>query len=426
MAWADLLDSTAVERAMQMLHDPDTRVVGWGTGSVFDYFQGRSPTRLQFLVDNDMLRWGQVRRGIPICPPDRLLREPASTLVIVYSSAWPEIQEQVHRYGLLALPASAVFADATARARLARAEQLAGQAPVDRMPRSPNAVVVQGPIVPGVTARVLRSMRALHPDHRIVLSTWVDTSAALLADVVDLADDLVLSDRPANPGIQNRNCQIVSTRAGVGTACAYGARWILKTRTDLAVLNASVFESAATLLGTLDDAPARRLGSRGRLLVPSTYTRKFLLYHPSDLVMLGQSDDMQRFWSAPLDPRSGPLFGPERQHRSLAAVSLDGDPSECYLGMSFCRTLGRPIGGTVRDSWAFYRDLFAVVDDDWFEMVWFKNLSTPDAALREGPRQLVSHTFWQRLFNGDAGVQRDLLEIDPASVSFGALGGVAA
>ena len=53
---------------------------------------------------------------------------------------------------------------------------------------------------------------------------------------------------------------------------------------------------------------------------------------------------------------------------------------------------------------AFYRDLFAVVDNDWFDLLWFKNLSIPDAALRAGVRQTVSQSFWQRLQTDEASV----------------------
>src|SRR5512137_1757975 len=97
-----------------------SRLVGWGTGSVFEDFHDLFPVRLDFLVDNDARRWGQTRHGIEIVGPDRLASEGhADTFVVIYSSAWPEIQAQIGTRGPFAsLPASAVFADASARARL--------------------------------------------------------------------------------------------------------------------------------------------------------------------------------------------------------------------------------------------------------------------------------------------------------------------
>jgi hypothetical protein len=109
----------------------------------------------------------------------------------------------------------------------------------------------------------------------------------------------------------------------------------------------------------------------------------------------------------------------------MSVINLAGHPAESYLGLRFCRTLGRPVPGTLADSWAFYRDLFAVVDNDWFDLLWFKNLSIPDAARRTGVRQMVTGAFWQRLFACDPLIERDLLAINPAQVALGALAGAA-
>jgi len=288
-----------------------------------------------------------------------------------------------------------------------------------------NTIVVQGAVTRGVTAHVLRVLTALNPDNLVLLSTWADTDDELLAEAAEVADEVVISTPPSNAGVQNRNRQIVSTRAGIDRAIELGARTILKTRTDLAILGESVFEQAERWLQNFDSSRARRLGLQNRLIVPSSYTRKYLLYHPSDLAMLGAAEDMARYWSAPLDPRSGELLAVASPESAMAAVNLAGHPTESYLGLEFCRTLGRPVAGTLVDSWAFYRDLFAVVDNDWFDLLWFKNLSIPDAARRTGVRQMVTSAFWQRLFASDPLIERDLLEINPSQVALGALAGAA-
>lgn len=421
------IDARSLGEASARLFDRSSRIVGWGSGSVFDYFHARYPVRLDYLVDNDRARWGTSRLGMEIAPPHRLLDEdPRRTFVVIYSSAWPEIQRQLAGLGgLPSLPASAAFADAGARERLAWSEAIVGASGARRTPRFERTVVVQGPVIAGVTARVLRILTALHRQSAVILSTWEGTDPELLAEVAGIADDVVLSARPPATGIQNRNYQIVSTLAGIERAIARGAITILKTRSDLAVLAPSVFEQAAWWLSVVGRGSARSAGLRDRLIVPSSYTRKFLLYHPSDLVMLGAAEDMRRYWSAPLDPRAGELLSPQWLDRPLSAVNMDGNPTESYLGLQFCRRLGRGASGTLRDSWAFYRDLFAVVDNDWFEMLWFKNLSIPDAAVRQGVRQMVTQAFWQRLHAGDPSVDLELIENDPGRIALRALAGAA-
>lgn len=420
------IDTRTLDQARARLFARTARVIGWGAGSVFDYFHGLYPIRLDYLIDNDRARWGEQRRGFEIASPDRLRSEPpAETIIVIYSSSWIEIRDQIARIGdFVAIPASAAFAEASVREKLASAETIANQHK-SRCPSAMNTIVVQGEVTKGVTAHVLRILTALNRDNLVLLSTWDDTPADALAEVASIADEVVTSRPPAIAGVQNRNRQLVSTRAGVERAIALGARTILKTRTDLAILGESVFEQAERWLHNFDPSRARRLGLQNRLIVPSSYTRKYLLYHPSDLVMLGAADDMAQFWSAPLDPRSGALLSVAAPNSAMAAVNLAGHPAESYLGLQFCRTLGRAVGGTLVDSWAFYRDLFAVVDNDWFDLLWFKNLSIPDASRRSGVRQMVTGAFWQRLFANDPLIERDLLEIDPSRVALGALAGAA-
>jgi len=420
------VDARTLNEACGQLYSRTARVIGWGTGSVFDYFHGLYPIRLDYLVDNDRARWGQQRRGIEIAPPDRLRSEsPSETVIVIYSSSWADILEQIATLGeFLAVPATAAFADASVREKLAWAEGIARR-PATRWASAMNTIVVQGAVTSGVTAHVLRILTALNPDNLVLLSTWDDTAPELLAEVASIADDVITSAPPRVAGVQNRNRQIVSTRAGIDRAIDLGARSILKTRTDLAVLGQSVFEQAERWLGNFDAKTARRFGLQNRLVVPSSYTRKYLLYHPSDLVMLGAAEDMAQYWSAPLDPRSGTLLTAASPDSAMASVNLAGHPAESYLGLQFCRTIGRPVAGTLVDSWAFYRDLFAVVDNDWFDLLWFKNLSIPDAARRTGIRQMITGAFWQRLFASDPQIERDLLEINPSQVALAALSGAA-
>jgi WavE lipopolysaccharide synthesis protein len=420
------IDARELGQACARLYSRTARVIGWGTGSAFDYFHGLYPIRLDYLVDNDQTRWGQRRRGIEIGSPERLLTEvPADAVIVIYSSSWTEIRDQIARIGdYLAIPASVAFLDASVREKLSWAETIV-ERPGRRWPSALNTVVVQGPVVKGVTAHVLRILTALNPDNLVLLSTWNDTDPVLLAEASAVADQVVTSAKPRIAGVQNRNLQVVSTRAGVARAIDLGARTILKTRTDLAILGQSVFEQAERWLQNFDASRARGLDLHNRLIVPSSYTRKYLLYHPSDLAMIGAAEDMVLYWSAPLDPRSGELYTVASPNAALAAVNLAGHPAESYLGLQFCRTLGRPVAGTLVDSWMFYRDLFAVVDNEWFDLLWFKNLSIPDAACRSGVRQMVTGAFWQRLFACDPLIEQDLLEINPSQIALGALAGAA-
>ena len=409
-------------RFIEHITDGPTRHVGWGTGSAFEYFHARHPLKLAYSVDNEPTKWGTERNGVPIVGPDTLRSEdPLRTLVVVYSMAWREILPQLSRMGFQrAVPAGALFgllADPAGRDRLARADTLSRRQ-VTRRPLTRRAIVVQGPIVPEVTRYALSVTSAQHPRDLIVLSTWRETPEDLLADVAPHVDEIVLNDAPAVPGIQHRNYQLVSTRAGLECARAAGATEVLKTRTDGVHVSPVLFDAAAALAQRFAPSAARALGLHGRIIVPQSFTRTYVPYHASDLMMLGSIEDLLAFWSSPLDLRAGTARDFYPATVSLCDVALDGRAPESYFGVHYCRHVGRPVRGTVHDSWAYYRDLFTVVDNDWFGLLWLKNVSMPEARLKGGPRRLVDHRFWRRLVAGRSELRAIVPELDPRTTTF--------
>jgi hypothetical protein len=306
--------------------------------------------------------------------------------------------------------------DERLRAKLIEAGQIS-QRPLVRHPMYSRAIVVHGTVLPTVTACALRVTSTMHPHDRVILSTWDDTPHESLAELEPLVDDIVLSAAPAVAGLQDRNRDIVSARAGLERARKGGATVALKMPTDLAILDPNVFSAAVVLEARYPARAARTHGLRGRLVVPSAFTRKYLLYHPSAMAMLGATDDLLRYWSAPLDERPGDLDEDTRDDVTLRDLGMDGNPTECYLALQFCRQVGWPVRGDVLDSWALYRDLFAVVDHDWFDLLWLTQLTVPDLDVKYGPRQLVTHAFWRRLVTYHTTRSLPVPELDPGRIT---------
>ena len=61
----------------------------------------------------------------------------------------------------------------------------------------------------------------------------------------------------------------------------------------------------------------------------------------------------------------------------------------------------------------------------WYEPILERGL-LPDAALRHGIRQTVSRAFWERLHTAEPCLDLEAGDVDPTSVSLGALSGAAA
>lgn len=94
-------------------------------------------------------------------------------------------------------------------------------------PEINTCAVVQGNIRQGA-AKVM-AVLAKHFD-LVILSTWQDEDST---SIPHGNWDLVLSDKPAQPGFSNRNLQRLSTAAGLRRARELGATHVLKWRTDM-------------------------------------------------------------------------------------------------------------------------------------------------------------------------------------------------
>jgi len=374
------------------------RLVGWGTGSVFDFYDEFYPLPLSYLIDNDSNRQGERKAGLEILGPDVLAGEdPAKTAIIIYSSFWPEIEKQISRLGpFLVIPVTKLHNFEWQR-KLDKLYRFSESSNILRSPSSDNAIVVQGPVMPDETRSVLRFYAAAYPNDWIILSTWENTDDKLLSEVRPFVDECILNRPPEKSGTKNRNYQIVSTRSGLEVASKLKCRFALKIRTDMFVAARNLIYNSRNSIEQWDSVAASRYGLEGRILIPMSFTRRYLLYHPSDLFMAGYVGDLLTFWQADLDDR---IFDLEEACRqlSLKALSMGGMVTECYLGQSFARRIGWKLKGDLLDSWQYYRDLFLVVDNRWADLCWLKNPSLITDLAWKRPQELVDHYFWQSLY----------------------------
>ncbi len=377
------------------------KLVGWGSGGVFDYFHALFPMPLAYLVDNATNRQGQFKCGFEIRSPHDLKKEnPDNLLIIIYSSFSADIIHQLSGLGVFSAINAPVLFCSDYRQQWKKIDHLLDQPTTKKTSCSnKSAIVVQGPTVANLTSKVIALHARQNPQSSLILSTWKDSDSEELKRLEPLIDDLILSSRPDIAGIQNRNLQIVSTQAGLKRCQQLGASYALKTRADMFILAPSIVELSMMLLNSYDPTPAQNWGAHDRLLIPASFTRKYLPYSPSDLAMFGYIDDLSKYWDCPLDERHFDLLS-ECHNKSLFQLGREGLPAECYFGGNYSRSLGRPTSGELMDSWEFYRDLFLIVDNSWFELFWPKNPHFPDTYPHRPTRQTVSNHFWHLQLRG--------------------------
>ncbi len=206
------------------------------------------------------------------------------------------------------------------------------------------AVVVQGPIVTegGLTRRCLESLRRVLPGAEVILSTWEGS------DVTGLLYDRLVTSADPGPAVAlldggclptNVNRQIVSTRAGLALA---EHPFALKFRTDVELLHAGfldffhryparaaewqIFSERLVILDHFSRNPARG------------FTR---LFHPSDMLAFGRTDDLRRLWSLPLASTPVRDSNPSAPSEILDRPAIDGVPEQ-YLWLA-CLNQVRPV-----------------------------------------------------------------------------------
>lgn len=248
--------------------------------------------------------------------------------------------------------------------------------PVLRQDKS--AIVIQGPIWTGddFTANTVRLYRDAMPNCAIILSTWKDTPHTQLSPLAELGIDIVLSEKPDQPGPFNVNLQITSASAGMKRAKSLGAEWVLKTRTDQRIHHPTFMSGLISLAQLLPPSGQAIQTQKHRIFGVGQGNLKFVPYHLGDQSVFGHVDDMITYWSPPY--REGPL--PEGFPSDSQSMFLElpiGDlcrhaTPETYFASRFLESQGRHLEWTIADSWAAFRDHFGIVDQWSTDFYWVK------------------------------------------------------
>jgi hypothetical protein len=236
--------------------------------------------------------------------------------------------------------------------------------PVVKPPRF--AVVMQGPVAAdGFTLETLRVYTRLMAGHRLILSTWDDTDAKLLDPIQAAGVDVVLSAKPAVPGIMNVNYQLTSALAGVRAAADGGADWVLKTRTDQRMYSPNLPEFLVALATTFPVAPG--FPQRYRIIGLGRGTFKYLPYCVTDQTVFGHAVDMLLYWSAPHRPDGHPPG-----YRDVFRDVCRYHAPESYIATQYLQRLGRAVDWTIEDSWAAIADHFCLAGLGTSDLFWPK------------------------------------------------------
>lgn len=263
-------------------------------------------------------------------------------------------------------------------------------------------IIIRGASMGEYGVQAIQRFAADHPNDYIVISTWDTTPDPMKERLDQICDRLVLNPQPANHGLQSSNLQLGCIQPGIVALQEANVERILIARTDYFFANPYLLDICDNLLESHPSPAAHAFGQKGRMIVPDLGSRRYIPYHPGDMLTYGWAEDVARFWlGMPQDQRTftqdvyrsvGPC--------SLKDVSQNYPVIETYMNANYMERIGRPIEWTLADSLAYMRDFFIMIDHSRCGMFWFKKTWHDRMNFHEHSAQFIDHSLWLALASG--------------------------
>ena len=433
---ANTLDMTDVniapglQRAKLRYPDIDLdrcRLIGWGAGERFEKIYPQLGIELDYTVCIWDSNIGKTKCGIRVHAADRLRQEdPANVLIIVFSRFWFDCMRQLAAYG----PFRVVRAYDEYQPGLDLQGKLrtffdASPVPVPKgMDAASVGIMVQGPVLPNITSRVLFANRCKFPFAKLVLSTWNGTPPESIAECEPYVDEIVKSPVPSHPGTSNGVMQRDSTLAGLAVLARLGVRYAFKTRTDQSIVGDGDMNQLLELVRLpIWGNDSRR---RERIAFCTTISWKFIPFHLTDQLQFGRLDDLLEFWNTRDDSILGTMVFESSLPANFLAMSMtESNITRCYL-----RRIGVPYALSLESYWQVVADRFVIMPEADYQIINWKAIplfdipaeiqaSTPDGEIEVSPMNVWCHADWKQLIVDRASITPMGRAIDRVGLTVG-------
>jgi hypothetical protein len=387
MAEADF--QSGLQRALIRYPEIDLdrcKLIGFGAGYFFEKFCAQLPIKLAYTVCEWEIETGLIEEGGTKCGVRvhhaRQLREenPNEVLIVIFSGRWYDCMRTVANYGpfkmmrAMAEPGVAGNLEYMLPAFFSEAPGL----PPGQAESASIGLVVQGPVMAQLTPMSLAATRRKFPFATLVLSTWDNTSPALLSACAPYVDEIVTSPVPSQPGVLNAIMQRDTTLAGLVALEKRGVQYAFKTRSDQSIVGPVDMDQLLQLARYPIDGDE---SGRERILFCPYMSQRFKLFHLTDQLQFGRLADLLEFWRCRDDSILGPMMTPSpAPFTHLALVNAEGAIMRCYL-----RRIDVDYELTLASYWKIFADRFALMPPQISPILW-KALALFDVPAPEDPR----------------------------------------
>ncbi|MCS0033922.1 WavE lipopolysaccharide synthesis family protein [Vibrio parahaemolyticus] len=261
-----------------------------------------------------------------------------------------------------------------------------------------SAILVQGPVDNvDFLLNTLELYKKQFNSARIVLSTWSDTDKKIISKIEEIGIDVVLSDKPDNPGLLNVNYQLVSTKAGLRFISDREVEYTLKTRTDCRIHSSITLDLCEELLRIYKPVDKKQTS---RIVLINFNTTKYRPFSFSDIFQYSKTSELNKYWSCPEDNRNNDLNEIKKKNIYNFKFAAENYITESYFGRYYIRNIGEDDSVSLSVSLTHIRDRFIVIDKEMIDHYWNKynayeyNVSESPMYSKDRTVEKISFSEW--------------------------------
>jgi len=230
------------------------------------------------------------------------------------------------------------------------------------------AIIIQGPI--GKKFSFLKDTiniyKKIFKNTVIIISTWKSETINLINSLKEENVFILFSEEP-DKSLYNVDHQIISTNVALKLAREKGALYSIKTRTDTRLYKNNLENFLIALFKTFPVKENNIIKSR--IIVPSLVTFKFRIYSLSDIVMIGNTDDLLEYFDLCSFEESI-----KKMQISKNNLLKNETPvvAEIFLCARLLMKINKDLKWNLDDWWSSLKNYFCIIDNSSLDLLWHK------------------------------------------------------
>ena len=230
------------------------------------------------------------------------------------------------------------------------------------------AIIIQGPIQDKFEflKNTLDIYKKIFKNSIIIISTWENENIELINSLKSENIFVIFNKEPENAQ-SNVNHQIHSTNKALNLAIEQGAKFSLKTRSDVRINKNNLESFFVSLINTFPVKKNNLISSR--IIIPSLITFKYRIYSLSDIVMFGETNDLLKYFRNETFSVGLEKFGLNENNLLINETPVI---AEIFLCSRFISQIEGEISWTLNSWWESLKNYFCIIDNSSLDLFWYK------------------------------------------------------